>query len=229
MGQLNKHPSAMTNFSWPQALQLKWFTIALVASGVAIGIFIAIAPYFFNKVITPKQGIQLSDFILNALSPSDYSVLIFILIYSVIAHTVAAHANRPLTILAGLVSYALLTYLRMISLYVITLEPPLGIIELKDPLLGNIAYGNQSVLKDLFFSGHVSALTLMVMLEKEKLWFYLKIGITGIVAFLIMKQRVHYSIDVVVGIAITILIYQLVKGLIGRQTFDKYGNPSIDL
>ncbi len=217
MGQLNQHASAMNQLSWQQAFQFKWFRISFVASLVAIGIFVAIAPYFFNQVISPKPGIQLEDFVLNALKPSDYSVLIFILIYSVIVHTIATHANRPLTILAGLVSYALLTYLRMVTLYVVTLEPPLGIIELKDPLLGNVAYGNQTVLKDLFFSGHVSALTLMVMLENRKLWFYLKIGITAIVAFLIMKQRVHYSIDVTGGIVITILVYQLVNRWIGRQ------------
>ncbi len=99
----------------------------------------------------------------------------------------------------------------MITMYLYTLEPPIGIIPLHDPIVDIIAYGGQVFNKDLFFSGHVATLTLFVLLEERPVMKKILILNTSIVAGLILLQRVHYTIDVISAPFIMIGIFKLTK------------------
>lgn len=99
----------------------------------------------------------------------------------------------------------------MITMYVFTLEPPEGIIPLHDPIVDVIAYGGQVFNKDLFFSGHVATLTLFVLLEERPVIKKMLVLNTIIVAGLILLQRVHYTIDVMVAPVIMLGVYKLMK------------------
>lgn len=103
----------------------------------------------------------------------------------------------------------------MITMYVFTLEPPEGIIPLHDPLVDAVAYGGVVFNKDLFFSGHVATLLLFVLLEERAVVKKILMVIGGLVAILILLQRVHYTIDVVAAPFVMIGVFLLIK---------KYGN-----
>ncbi len=96
-------------------------------------------------------------------------------------------------------------------MYLFTLEPPIGIIPLHDPIVDIIAYGGQVFNKDLFFSGHVATLTLFVLLEERPVMKKILIFNTLIVTGLILLQRVHYTIDVLAAPLITAFVFVIIK------------------
>ncbi len=53
------------------------------------------------------------------------------------------------------------------------------------------------VTKDLFFSGHISAMCLFVYFTDHKLWKTCLLVATPVLAMLILWQHVHYTIDIV--------------------------------
>ena len=52
--------------------------------------------------------------------------------------------------------YGALLLLRMLTMYLVTFEPPPGIIPLVDPVTALFYPGSEPFLKDLFFSGHTA-------------------------------------------------------------------------
>ncbi len=153
----------------------------------------------------------MNDFVLNLFSPQDHSWIIFGIIYLSLLTVLYGLRTKPFLILLGLKCYLLITVLRMITMYVFTLEPPEGIMPLHDPIVDVIAYGGQVFNKDLFFSGHVATLTLFVLLEERPVIKKIMIVNTLIVAGLILLQRVHYTIDVIAAPVIMMGVYKLMK------------------
>ncbi len=182
--------------TWKAAIKNKTFQAHIIIAGLGLGGLVGFLPYFFQQIILPKQGVQLNDFVLNAFAPADYSLPIFLLIYAGIITMVMRLAKDPVLFLTGIEAYLLLNIFRAITLTLFTLEPPEGIIPLIDPFVSRVAYGASVFNKDLFFSGHTSTLILLLLLEKEKLWRWMLLGLTLIVAFLLIKQRVHYTVDI---------------------------------
>ena len=197
--------------SWQQALNQKSFRVHLFVSVVAAVFLISFIPYFFNTILLPKSGILLNDFVLNQLKPRDWSWIIFGFIYISVLLTVFGNYSKPFIILLGIESYIAINLVRMITLYFITLEPPQGIIPLTDPLITKIAYGDVVYLKDLFFSGHVSTLFLLFLIEENKVKKIMLLTSTIVVAIFIVWQHVHYSVDVLFAPVFAWTIYSLIR------------------
>jgi PAP2 superfamily C-terminal len=194
--------------TWNSAVRNKAFICQLVVTVVALLTILLSLPYYFHSVIGPKPGLQLHDPILNLFPPQDFSVLIFALIYISLIIVLWGLINKPYAIALGLGSYLIITLVRTLTMYVFTLDPPVGIIVLQDPFIDRIAYGGNVFTKDLFFSGHVATLTLLALLEERPLAKYWVICCVVCVGILIIIQRVHYTIDVVAAPFIT---YGIVK------------------
>lgn len=186
------------------------FRIQITLLVLAILLVVSMLPYYFHTFIGPKPGFQLNDLVLNHFSPQDHSWIIFGLIYLSLIVLLHGIASKPLLVLLGLKCYLSITLLRMITMYVFTLEPPEGIIPLHDPIVDVIAYGGQVFTKDLFFSGHVATLTLFVLLEERPVIKKILMVNTIIVAGLILLQRVHYTIDVIAAPLIMMGVYKLI-------------------
>jgi hypothetical protein len=184
------------HLSWKEALSKKPFRIHLIASGFAGVLIISFLPYFFTEILLSKPGVVLNDYILNQLEPVDFSWIIFGLIYLSVLITLLFNFSNPYTILLGIECYIGINLIRIVTLYFVTLEPPQDIIPLTDPLITKLAYGNTEYLKDLFFSGHVSTLFLLFLIEANKSRKIFLLTSTVVVAFLILWQHVHYSVDV---------------------------------
>ncbi len=184
------------HLSWNELLRKRSFRIHLILSGFVGIALISFLPYFFTEILQPKPGVVLNDYILNLLEPKDWSWVIFGIIYSSVLVTILFNIANGYTILLGIECYIGINLFRIFTLYVVTLEPPQGIIPLIDPLVTKIAYGNVVYLKDLFFSGHVSTLFLLYLLEENKARKLFILTSTFVVAFLILWQHVHYTIDV---------------------------------
>lgn len=196
---------------WRQAFQNKKFKVQFISIIILLLIFLSTIPWYFRNIIEPRPGIQLNDFVLNLLPPADHSTVIFILIYATIGVSLASLVQKPNQLLLALAAYCAMNYIRLATLWIFPLEPPAGIIPLIDPIIEKIAYSNGPILKDLFFSGHVATLTILELVEENRKWKIVKGIIAIAVGLLLMHQRVHYTVDVIVGVVVSVGIVSLVK------------------
>ncbi len=176
-------------------------------------------PWFYQHVIGPKPGILLEDPVLRLFVPVNWSVLIFSIIYASILQTVFMAWRRPLVFLTGLTTYFLITLFRMLAMYWLTLEPPPDMILLQDPITAHF-YPDSAFAKDLFFSGHVSTMTLLTLMEQQKWMRWLKAMGTVTVGIMLMWQHVHYALDVGVAPILTFLLYFYVRNRLSSRPLE---------
>jgi len=174
-------------------------------------------PLYFNQVILPKPGVVLKDPLMDWLPAANCSWPIFLIIYGTVAWTAFANRSQPVLLLSGLMTYLLVSIARLVTMYMFTLEPPPGMILLGDPVINRLAYGSDSFAKDLFFSGHSSTLTILVMLSQHKWVRIIMILCLVAVGLMLIAQRVHYTVDIVTGIAVTWCVFALVHHMLARE------------
>jgi len=120
---------------WKVALKNSRYRFHFMLSVLVIVAFAMALPYFFNEILLPKPGVQLNDPVLNFTQPKDWSIEIFVLLYSITVISVLINIKKPNTILLMFQMYVVVNFMRMASLYLFTLEAPDGTIPLNDPFL----------------------------------------------------------------------------------------------
>lgn len=143
------------------------------------------------------SGPQLIDVVLNFLPVADVSTPLFAITWICILSTLPVALRTPKKSMIVFISILVMSIIRSLTLYFVPLQPPIDIIPLRDTFLEGSFYDNKVMVRDLFFSGHTANLALLFFLIEIK-WFKMILGIcTCIVAFLLLKQHVHYTIDVI--------------------------------
>jgi membrane-associated phospholipid phosphatase len=154
-------------------------------------------PYFF-QTIEQRHGIVLDDPILRALSPHNVSVPLFIIIWTLSLLSIVRAAQHPWMFLTFLWAFIPLTLFRMLTISLVPLDPPIGLVGLVDPL-SNFFYGPKFITRDLFFSGHTSTVFLLYLCLPGKGDKKFAMVVTLSVAVLLLVQHVHYTLDVLGG------------------------------
>jgi len=198
------------SLSWHDLLKYSPARWALAFCFLALLIIIFYLPVFYEDVLGPKPGTLINDVVLNAFVPVNWSLPTFAIIYLSIAQTFLSNLRNPKTLLIGLTCYLSISLLRMGAMYLITFEPPSDMILLVDPVTSGF-YPDAGFAKDLFFSGHVSTMSLMVLLEEKRLARMIKIAGTMIVALFLVWQHVHYSLDILVAPFMAAAVFYTVK------------------
>lgn len=192
--------------SWRSAVKETRFKTRLIIVTVIFAAILFAFPYFFQH-IEHREGRVLKDIIVDNLHPVDVSLPIFICIWSITFLVAFRCLRSPMLFLTTLYSFIILTLLRMMTISLIPLNPPPGLIPLVDPI-SNFFYGKtEFVTKDLFFSGHTSSQFLfMLCLNRrfDKILAFLSVCIVGT---LVLVQHVHYTVDVVAAIPLTYLCF----------------------
>jgi hypothetical protein len=197
--------------AWKTALQVKSFLVKSIISGALLVLCAIVAPIFF-QFIQKRDGYILNDYLLNLLPTVDLSYGVFILLYLLIFVAVGYLLSRPQLFLVTLQAYIILTIFRFITIFFIPLDPPSGIIELNDPFVQYFFY-QQSVTKDLFFSGHTSLLLLLTLsVQSARLKAILFAG-SCLVAIMLLFQHAHYTIDILAAPFFSWLAFALAKRL----------------
>lgn len=184
--------------TWREAWSSGAFRRALIIGAAVALVLITALPRFFQW-IEARPGIVLHDPMLARWAPREVSVITFVVLYVTLLIVLVSVAWRPLLLLRGLHAYALLLVLRMISMTLLTLEPPADIIPLVDPVTQPFYPGRTPFLKDLFFSGHTATLVLMALLAPTRLTRSIAWLGACTVALLILVQHVHWTVDVLVA------------------------------
>jgi len=152
----------------------------------------------FLTRIEMRPGVQLHDPLFNYLPARDLSDLIFYILYTALLLGVIFLLPSPERLVIGFESYALFVILRMITMTLVPLEPPNGLIPLVDPIL-SFMYTGKQVNKDLFFSGHTATMYLLYLIMPAGI--YRKLAFVGVIVMgiCLLFQRVHYTVDVIVA------------------------------
>src|SRR5579871_2885985 len=146
---------------WQGAWQVSAFRRRTISGLIIIIAILSSLPVFF-QYIERRQGAQLNDPVLGLLAPHNVSLPLFVVIWAISGYYIYRAAQTPQLFLNFLWAYIVLLIFRTLTITLIPLDPPTGLIPLVDPL-SNFFYGDKFVTKDLFFSGHTSTVFLLYL------------------------------------------------------------------
>ena len=191
--------------TWRQAWQQPAFRFRLVAGLFLLVVLLGLLPAFFAH-IEKREGMVLHDWLLLRLPAVNVSILVFIVIWGSVGFGTWRALQQPLVFQALLWSYLLLIVTRLLTIVLVPLNPPVGLIALADPL-ANIIYGEHFITKDLFYSGHTATLFLLFFCLERKIDKAILLLASIAVGVLVLVQHVHYSIDVLMAPVFAWLCY----------------------
>jgi PAP2 superfamily C-terminal len=188
-------PPLSLSVVWANALRNRAFLVsAALALATLVALPLAMGRYYVW--VEARRGAVLADPILARLPSLAVSTPTFVILYGTMLLALVLLAKSPERLIAGLWSYLLVMYLRALVMAFVPLDPPLGYIPLRDPLLECFTEGGAVVSKDLFFSGHTASLVVTALMfgrERIALVFWAS---TFAVALLVLVHHVHYTVDV---------------------------------
>ncbi|CAK4072260.1 unnamed protein product [Aphanomyces euteiches] len=150
----------------------------------------------WNETRTDIHGFALlHDPVLRQLTPHDFSLPLFFLVYGAVILALVYGRNKPDFVMEFLQAKTCVVWMRMVALFLVPLEVPADTIPLIDPIAG----GDGVVLmRDLFFSGHTATTFLAFLTCRRQDWswklFFLCMALTT--AAMVTLQKTHYAIDV---------------------------------
>lgn len=195
--------------NWKEFLKVKRNQVEFIITLLLLSIVLTALTNFLNFV-EARHGVVLPDPVLNFFNPIDLTWLTFALIYISIVVGIATLAKDPTRLLFTIQLYILMVAVRILAMYLLPLDPPAKIIILKDPLVEFFGTG-QTLTKDLFFSGHTATLFILFLTSEKKTIKQIFLISTILVAFFVLLQHVHYTIDVVAAPFFTYACYKLLK------------------
>jgi hypothetical protein len=181
--------------AWPTAWQQPTFRYRLVLTLALLIGLVANLPRFFAWV-QMRSGVLLPDPLLALLPAHDVSWFTFTIIYLSVGATLAYVLPRPYVLLRLLAAYWLMQASRVVLLALLPLEPPVGLLPLRDPIIDTFIYvAAGPITKDLFFSGHTATVMLLALATEgaRRRWL---LAATAAVGLLVLVQHVHYTYDV---------------------------------
>lgn len=203
----NPHLFAKILSAWKAAFGERAFAIKILLMPGLFFLYSAITQKL-GTYIELRKGVQLQDEWLYFIPQYDFSVTIFCVLYSSLFLVVITHLDKPKIIYRIIEMHLLVAVIRQICIFMVALDPPAGIIVLRDVFLENTVYPRFSPLtKDLFFSGHVASIWLYFLCARQKTVKKYLLFATAVMSFMILSMRVHYTYDVYGAIIITSLIY----------------------
>lgn len=194
-----------TEKKWSVSWQQPVFRKKMIIGWLLVIAVLAILPLFF-PLIEQRTGPVLNDWFLHRITAIDVSVPIFLFVWGATILGIARAIQDPSVCILLFWTYFLVTFSRLISIWLVPLDPPEHLIPLIDPL-SNTFYGNHFITKDLFYSGHTSSMFVILFCLPRK-WDKVFVLICAIaVGVLLLVQHVHYTIDVLFAPVFTFLFY----------------------
>ncbi len=204
--------------AWRHAWTFKSFRVQSFITLVVVISFTVIFNWFFD-FIEARQGQMLGDYLLDYLPSYDVSWVVFFFLYSGIVFGVYYHLIHPKTILLAFQTYVLVTLVRICTITLWPLEPPVGYMPLREPFVQLFTSDGKIISKDLFFSGHMSTILSLYfashrMYIKNFLFFC-----SVMIGTMVLLQHVHYTIDVIFAVPATWVVYYFCRRYLGGKAY----------
>ncbi len=197
--------------SWSEAWQLRSFRNKTFVALALVAIILLTLPTFF-AFIEKREGMVLQDFVLDTIPAMDVSVPTFVIIWSMVLLVFYRIYQNPRLFLVIAYGFILMCLCRVLTISILPLNPPPGLITLKDPI-ANIVYGGKGIFitKDLFYSGHTGNMFLFFLCLQAKWDKIFALTAAVLIGILVLVQHIHYTIDVIAAFIFTYFIYLLAK------------------
>lgn len=161
-----------------------------------------------------SEGIVFEDPLFEFFPRGDVSIALFSTTYGALILFTIIYFKNIEVLTSMVLVFALHQLLRMVTMTLLPLKPPVELVHLQDPFLSNLIYpGN--ITTDLFYSGHTAFVFSMYFLTKRI--HFLILGI--VVVVLLMVQRTHFSIDIFAAILASWFLVIWVKRI--RRKFSR--------
>ena len=184
------------------------FILSLLMLAITLLAFVYFLTYNESRI-----GFVFNDPILNSFQPIALSEYTFFVTYFLAIYGLIHSFKEPALFVSLIQAYMLMTFARMLCMYLVPLEAPASIIPLRDSFLQSCFYSGRENLKDLFFSGHTATIFLFAFgFRNKSLKLLFEIGGT-VVGILVVLQHVHFSIDVIVAPIIAYMAIRIQKKL----------------
>jgi membrane-associated phospholipid phosphatase len=210
-------------YRWKTALSDYGFTAKLM---VSIAIFIVGAmqfPIYFSH-IQKREGQILNDYVLNYIPAHDVSTPIFAIIYGLLIYMLCRVLTKPHLFLLFALTFVIETTFRMTTIYLIPLNQPQNLVVLHDTFAELLIYGDtEPITKDLFFSGHTATMVMIWLFVEKPLEKIIAAIATFLLAFMLLIQHVHYSVDVLGAFFFTYLSYLIAKQIVDKKWYVTVG------
>jgi len=169
----------------------------LLLLGLMFGVLVPVVPHFF-LVIQARPGPVLADPLLTLLPRQDVATAVFVLMYGSVVVGVGWLTRQPDLFLRGMWALLLLLLLRMATIWLLPLVPPLDMLPMPDPFTARVFHtaAGTAITKDLFFSGHTATVALLALAVRGRWWRSGLALAAVLVGVLVLVQRVHYTYDV---------------------------------
>lgn len=213
-----KSKSTSVKNAWKNAWSYPAFRTQALVSLIGILSFTIVFNRFFDFV-EARQGTLLNDYVLNVLPSYNVSWIVFFFLYSGIIFGIYYHLSHPKTILIIFQTYIIVSLLRICTITLFPLEPPDGYLPLREPFVQLFTSGGRIISKDLFFSGHMSTILSLFFASHRKYVRTFLLFCSLMVGVMVLIQHVHYTIDVIVAVPATYLIFIFCKKYLGGRTF----------
>lgn len=210
---LPKLPNFHSNLkqSWKAAFENRTFALQFLGALAVFLIFPFKADDYFQW-IQLREGIQWNDPILNAIPALNVSYPIFGIIYLSVIYLLYRLLQDPKRFVWFAWAFNLETGFRFLTIYLVALNPPAGLVDLHDPLAEMFIYGeNMAITKDLFFSGHTATMVFVCFFLPTAKERRIAVVISFLLASLLLLQHVHYSLDIVAAPLFTLAAIWIVK------------------
>lgn len=196
---------------WKSSLRDSRFRVAFVGSIVLLGVVL----WFFTRFlgwVEARDGVRLSDPLLQMIMPRDFTWATFAMIYAGVVLAIVHLAPQPRRLLLAMQAYTLMALARMAMMWLVPLDPAEGLIVLRDPIVQLLGDGNAPT-KDLFFSGHTATMFLFSLVATSRMMKTLFLTFTLLIAAFVLWQHVHYTIDVLVAPFVAFGCFRFVRFL----------------
>ncbi|MDJ0363838.1 phosphatase PAP2-related protein [Hymenobacter sp. H14-R3] len=204
--------------AWAQAWArpaFRWSWLLLLV--LLFGVLVPITPGFF-QAIEHRSGTVAADPLLHMLPRHDVATPVFVLMYGGVLVAVGWLTRQPQLFLRGLWGYALLLLLRMASIWLVPLAPPLDMVPMADPFTATLFHTGAGITKDLFFSGHTGTVAILALAVRGR-WLRPALALVALlIGVLVLVQRVHYTYDVVAAPLFALFAYWLAAFITRRAT-----------
>lgn len=217
--------TATVREAWSKEWKSPAWRIQLLISLTLLLIFGFTVRYFFD-FIESRPGKQLSDPLLNLLPSIDISWTIFFFQYLTLLTGLVINRNQPRNILLMVQTYLIVTFTRIVTIYLLPLDPPAGYMPLREPFVQLFTDGGRIISKDLFFSGHVTTLMSVLLSVHHRQARNILTLFVVTVSILLLVQHVHYTIDIIAAPPATWLAYRFCKWKFSPALNRGYGQPA---
>ena len=205
-------PSPSLNDSWKVTWQSRYKRWQIISGTVLMAAIIYTLPFFFAH-IQKRKGAVLNDWLLARIPPHNVSVLIFALIWGMAILILIRTFKNASIYITYCWTLAFVCLVRFVTLSLVALDPPPGMVPLVDPI-SSLLYGNNlSITKDLFFSGHTTTMVLICLCLQKRRDKIIALIAAFAVACLLLVQHIHYTIDILASPVVVYPCYRLTRWL----------------